>query len=134
MKNQAVRELLVTTGLLLISEKHPQVVSGEIRSLQEKLKNVEDESLRCLIFMLNLIVDDIFFNISGDNGYNNTMYDTRDNIFRQIGKTLIEIGEAVIVPNELNVHNSLCELINVYTLELKNINLAFDKGREHVAN
>ncbi len=131
MNKITVKELLVTTGSLLVSEEHPQKVSGEIRGLQEKLRNVEDESVQCLVFMLNLIIDDIFFNISGDNGYNNIMYDTRDIIFKQIGKSFVEIGEAVVISDSLSIHNSFCELTNIYIRELKNINLEFDRGRQY---
>lgn len=132
MDKRNVKELLIATGSLLVSEEHPQKVSGEIRGLQEKLRNVEDESIQCLVFMLNLIIDDVFFNISGDNGYNNIMYDTRDIIFKQIGKTFVEIGNAVEISDSVCIHNSFCELTNVYIRELKNINLEFDRGRLYV--
>ncbi|RJP53674.1 MAG: hypothetical protein C4557_04390 [Anaerolineaceae bacterium] len=119
----------------MLKEKNPQMISGVIRELQKKLKENETPSSQCFIFLLNLIIDDIFYNISGDNGYNDSMYEVRDVLFKQIGETLIEISSKVESVGESEIYNSFCELTNVYIESLNKINMEFKKeGYDYVAN
>ena len=131
MSDQIISQLLHETGSTLLAEKNPQTVSGIVRELQAKIKENETPSSQSLIFLLNLILDDIFYNISGDNGYNDSMYTSRDIIFSQIGRTLIVISEKMSIVDDGSIYSSLCELTNTYLDALKSLNNQYLQEKSH---
>lgn len=123
-----LHELFTETGMTLVQAKYPQVSSGKVRDLQAQLAITANQlsispSLRCFIFFLDLIIDDIFYNLSGDAPYeNDALFETRDTVFAQVGKTFVEVGEHL---GELEAPwLSLCELVSVYLEELHGLNNA----------
>ena len=54
------------------------------------------------------------------------MYDARDVIFKQVGKTLVVISEKVESLNELEIYTSFNELISTYLGALRKINSEFE--------
>jgi hypothetical protein len=121
-----ISKLFVETGTVLVDTAHPQTVSGKIRDLQTQLVIMADQSLpsplRCFMFFLDLLIDDIFYNLSGDAPYNNAhLFGARDAVFAQVGRTFIEIGTGLTNPSIEVQWNSLGELVTVYLNELHSL-------------
>lgn len=125
MISREVRNLLLHTGSLLVDHNNPQIVSGEIRKLQKVLRKTTDKPSRPFTFLLDLILEDIFYNILGDGGYVDGLYDARNLIFRQIGKTFVVIGESAPETEEETTYKAFCELSEIYLGVLSKINDAF---------
>ena len=121
---QDIAELLIKTGAVLEKSQFPQKESGIIRTLQYQLNlpyNANAPSLRCLVFFLDLIIDDFFYNLSGDGPYNDLIIEIRANVYRQFGKTLQELGGLLAEGDTPLSRNVFCELITVYTAELNRL-------------
>jgi hypothetical protein len=128
-----IGRLFTETGTALVDAQHPQDNSGRIRDLQTQIVAIINQSsvpssLYCFMFLLDLLVDDIFYNMSGDAPYSNThLSKVRDAVFAQVGKTFVEIGTNLAIPEAEVPWSSLSELVAVYLNELHNLDEASQK-------
>jgi hypothetical protein len=130
MLNHKIIELVESVGTRLSNEEHPQTLSGEVRKLQDLLNQIRDQNpaLQCFIFLFDLLINDIFYNLIGDNGYNENFANARDAIYKQLGITLLDIGQQLSKkPESIEIYGTFCELISEYINQLNLMNKGFYK-------
>lgn len=125
---QEIADLLLSTGTVLTQSMPPQKETRIIRHMQQKLATLVDENLpevvRCVVFTLDLITNDIFYNLSGDGVYHELIIEVRFNVYREYGKVLINLGKVFNAGNSEIRADIFCELISVYQRELQRLDKA----------
>ena len=92
-----------------------------LRKLQNILYRIEtsDAHIRFLSFFLFSLIDDLYFNLSGDFPYEEKSNQIIDNIFKEIGNSLLELNKEEKVTLIVVTHSAILaeNMANVYALK-----------------
>lgn len=134
MDFQEISHLIIKIGKTLAESQTPQIESRHIRELQYYLNSRIDitnsKDFIYFIFFLDLLTNDIFYNLSGDGSYHDSLIEVRKQVFSEFGNTLLRIGEAISSEKLANLDSMFSDLVFVYIQELKRLNLLMEKNVE----
>ena len=91
-----------------------------LRNLQRSLKKyidtseTEEPNLTFLCFFLILIIDDLFYNLSGDFPYTEEYHEIINNIFITIGGALVELTPKLNITDFDNCYSIYVKIVQIY--------------------
>lgn len=130
--NQLYKEKLVTifreTGSIL--KEDPAEGTGQLRNLQKQLegyeKSNEIKEIRFLAFALGLLIDDIFYNLTGDFPFDKKWgleaYKRRMLFLSEMGQSFEEMADKIIEDNFYNCVDKYKDIIIGYLDTIDDLN------------
>jgi hypothetical protein len=114
MNSNILKEEILNTGNELV--KKGSEAGPLLRKLQSKLHKLEtaDSHMNFLGFFLFSLIDDLYFNLSGDFPYDEESDRIIDSIFKSIGQLLVKLEHTLRSDNPKDCYEIYVEMVKVY--------------------
>ena len=125
--------LAAETGQKLI--EHGADASPELRKFQGEIEAFQYNqssaaNIRFLSFFLFSLIEDFYYNLTGDFPYQKSNYNIRDNIYKNIGQGLKEFAENLESDDLALWYKSCVKIVDTYLNGIAELNKTSNKAED----